>query len=120
MKDTIKNLEKAFFEYVYTSDEDWLDQTLSDSFKECGKSGYVSDKRKTMDDLLSLRENREIVIYNFECEAITEDSWIVHYITKTEQEEMIFRTSIWVLDGNVKLFFHQASLLKEQVQLVQS
>lgn len=82
MEKTILALEKKFFEFRYISDREWLDAILDDNFCECGKSGVLFDKKETMESLLSCRTNRDVTIYNFECKAIQEGTWLVHYITQ--------------------------------------
>ena len=42
--------------------------------------------------------------------------YVVHYITKSEAD-LIYRTSIWKENENIKLYFHQASILKENIEL---
>jgi len=117
MKNKILELEKSLFKVEYMSDYNYLDNIIADNFKECGKSGYLFDKKGTIDFLLSVKEDRKIDIYNFECEEITEESWLVHYITKNDTGELIYRTSIWVMKENLKLLYHQASVLKEEIKL---
>jgi len=117
MKNKILELEKSLFKVEYMSDYNCLDNIIADDFKECGKSGYMFDKKGTIEFLLSVKEDRKIDIYNFECEEITEESWLVHYITKNDTGELIYRTSIWVMKENLKLLYHQASVLKEEIKL---
>ncbi|MCI9625850.1 MAG: nuclear transport factor 2 family protein [Clostridia bacterium] len=118
MNKTILTLEKKFFELRYIADREWLDTILHDRFRECGKSGQVFDKAETMESLLSCQTNRDITIYNFECESIQESVWLVHYITK-DGHKKYYRTSVWYREtGNqMKLLFHQATLLNMDIYL---
>jgi len=117
MKDELLQLEKKLFKYEYISNKEWLNKVLHDNFKECGKSGVFFSKKGTIDFLLSCAEDRKIDIYNFECENIDNNTWIVHYIT-TMNNDKYFRTSIWVMDNNLKLLFHQASKLNLEIELI--
>ena len=55
----------------------------------------------------------EKLIYNYEFIELSKDVFMVHYITKTNDEKLIYRTSIWVNNNGLKLTFHQASILSE-------
>ncbi len=118
MDKTILALEKKFFELRYISDREWLDITLHDRFYECGKSGILFDKAETIESLLSCQSNRDITIYNFECETIHESAWLVHYITQSEHKKY-YRTSVWCMETGkqMKLLFHQATRLNIDVDL---
>ena len=66
---------------------------------------------------MSCDGDRKIDIYNYECKRTNENTWMVHYITISDNKNY-FRTSIWVMEENLKLIFHQASILsKEATQL---
>lgn len=114
---TLLTMEKKFFQHQYISDKKWLNSVLHKDFKECGQSGKLYDKPMTMEGLLSCNGDRTIIIYNFECNPITSDCWMVHYITKSSEDVPVYRTSIWVKEGQLKLLFHQASQLYETVPL---
>ncbi len=116
MKDRILELEKSFFKIQYIQDLEWLDQHIHDHFTECGKSGMIYHKKDTVEALFSCTEDRKIEIYNFECQFLNENSYLVHYLTKSK-EDLIYRTSIWVMEENLKLLFHQATKLNQHVIL---
>ena len=99
------------------SNSEWLNKIIHDNFQECGKSGYLFNKNGTVNFLLECEEDRKIDIYNFRCEKIDDNTWIVNYIT-TVNKDKYFRTSIWVMDNNLKLLFHQASKLNFEVELI--
>lgn len=107
---TLLELEQAFFKKQYISDPEWLNATLHEDFTECGKSGILFGKKEVMESLLSCAADRDIVIYNFSCEQIDENSWMVHYITESEGEHY-YRTSIWSRGEQLQLRFHQATKL---------
>ncbi len=111
MYDTLLTLEKDFFNLQYISDREWLDKILHDDFRECGRSGKLFDKFDTMEELLQCDSDRDIVICGFECVEINSNSWLVHYITEIEGKQY-YRTSVWVREPDMKLFFHQATELK--------
>ena len=99
------------------SDKDWLENVIHNEFVECGKSGRFYYKNDTIEMLLSCDEDRDILVYNYCYQQISSDVYMVHYITKS-LDDLIYRTSIWVDDNGLKLRFHQASILKEKVDLI--
>ena len=116
MHSTLLNLEKDFFEYDKITDRKWLDAALHDDFKEVGKSGTIFYKEDVISGLIESKTDRDITIFNFECKELKTDCWIVHYITK-DDNEFFYRTSIWVKEKNLKLIFHQASKLRSSIDL---
>ncbi len=119
MYQALLSLEKDFFRYDHISDKNWLNSVLHDEFQECGKSGRIFRKEETVEALLSCNSNREISIYNFQCCEIKPNCWMVHYITKTDEDELIYRTSIWVKENQLKLYFHQATKLSSKTELIE-
>lgn len=117
MKNMILELEKNLFKYEYMSNKDWLDRIIHNDFKECGKSGYFFDKEETIKALQDFTEDRKIDLYNYEYKCVDTKTYLIHYITKSD-EKLIYRTSIWVMEGELKLLFHQASEVKVDIELV--
>jgi hypothetical protein len=100
------------------SDKAYLDQIIDDRYLEVGKSGKRFNKNDVIKDLSALSEDRNITIYNYTCDEITKGLYLIHYITKSG-EDNIFRSSIWESEhGKSKIIFHQASLLKDEIELV--
>lgn len=120
MKQLLLNLEKKLFQYSYISNRSWLENTIHTDFIECGKSGMLFDKQKTIQSLLQCKTDRDIIIYQFTCMNIDNNSWIVHYMTREQDETIYYRTSIWVKKDTMKLYFHQASKLEEKIVLIES
>lgn len=90
-----------------------------DKYIEVGKSGKKFNKKDVINDLSILKEDRKINIYNFTCDKIDEKTYLIHYITKNDNDN-IYRTSIWKKEYNkIKIIFHQASLYKENITLVE-
>lgn len=116
MKDEILKLEKNLFKMEYMKDRSFLNKIIHDNFKECGKSGYFFDKDETIKALQECTEDRKIQIYNYEYEKIDENTYLIHYITKS-CDDIIYRTSIWIMEDNLKLLFHQASKLNIELEL---
>lgn len=116
MYQTLLRLEKDFFKLSCISDRNWLENIIHDSFTECGKSGLLFDKQQTVQDLLNCTADRNIDIYNFECSAVDEKTWIVHYITCSDGRQY-YRTSLWVMEDTLRLYFHQASELNMKIDL---
>ncbi len=118
MYQILLDLEKCFFKLKYTSDRAWLNKTLHDDFRECGKSGNLFNKQETVEGLLSCTEDRDIAVYNFEYNEAGDNCWLAHYITKNNGD-MYYRTSVWVKNpaGNIQLLFHQATLLNCDISL---
>ena len=119
MMNKILELEKSLFKYEYMSDVDYLNNVIDDSYLEVGKSGYKITKSDVIEELSKLDEDRNIIIYNFSCSEISNDIFLVHYFTKKESDN-IFRTSIWKKENNnFKILFHQASLYKDEINLIE-
>lgn len=112
MRQTLWELESCFFKRDYISNRVWLDNILHEAFCECGKSGHLADKQATIEGLLACGTDRDIHMEAFECREISAGSWMVHYITKSDGRSY-YRTSIWVMENEPRLLFHQASLLQE-------
>lgn len=120
MYGTLLSLEKDFFKYDKITDRKWLDAVLHDNYREVGKSGIIFYKKDTINALLEATTDRNITIFNFDFEELKTDCWIVHYITRDNNDELFYRTSIWVKENNLKLIFHQASRLKSSLDLEES
>lgn len=119
MEKIILELEKSLFKYKFMSNITYLNEIIDDSYKEIGKSGRIFNKEDVIKELFMLNEDRNIIIYNFTCNNIDKNIYLVHYITKKGTEN-IFRTSIWKKDNNkFKIIFHQASLYLEEVKLIE-
>lgn len=110
-------LEKSFFRHCCISDRDWLEQTIHNDFVECGKSGILFNKQDTIQSLLECKTDRNIDIYNFNCCKIDDKSWIVHYITIADNGRKYYRTSVWLKNKKLQLYFHQATSLNEDFYL---
>ncbi len=110
MLEALLDMEKRFFKRKYISDRNWLETTIHNDFCECGKSEILFDKKETVESLLACAEDRDITIYNFEYRLVTDKCYLVHYITQNGSEKY-YRTSVWVMDDSLKLFYHQASRL---------
>lgn len=117
MREQLLFLEKSLFQFKYISNKEWLNNIIHDDFKECSKSGLIFDKKDTVEALLSFKTDRNIDIYNFECEPLTPSCRLVHYVTIHDQQA-VYRTSIWVGEKQLKLLFHQASLLNQKMDYI--
>ena len=119
MEQRILNLEKSLFKYKYTSDINYMNSIIDDDYEEIGKSGKKYNKKDITSELSSLDTDRKIDIYNYKCLNIDKNTWLIHYITLSDNKP-IYRTSIWRrVDDELKIFFHQASEYKEQIELKQ-
>lgn len=118
MKDILLKYEKDLFKKCKVTNREWLDSVLSPNFKELGSSGNLLSREVVFNYLLNLKEDRDITIYNFECELIMNHCWIVHYITKIN-DVLSYRTSIWIAEERCKLIFHQASKINYIDSLVE-
>lgn len=118
MNNKILELEKSLFKYEFMSDTTYLNKIIDDKYIEVGKSGKKFIKKDVINNLSVLKEDRKITIYNFTCDKIDENIYLIHYITKNNNDN-IYRTSIWKKDyDKMKILFHQASLYKENVNLI--
>jgi len=112
----ILELEKSLFEVKYMNNKEYLNNLIDDDYLEIGKSGKMINKDDVIKELSSLKENRNIDIYNFACTK-EDNIYIVHYIT-ISNDNKIYRTSIWKKEKNYKILFHQASILNNQIDLI--
>ena len=119
MKEKVLELEKSLFKHEYTSNKNYLENIIHVNFIECGKSGLLYDNKITIDSLLECQTDRDIKIYNFTCEQIDNNTYLVHYITVTNDIKY-YRTSIWKQEENLKLYFHQATEFIDKVELVEN
>ena len=116
MLDKILELENSLFKLEYMSNREYLDNIIDDNYKELGKSGKLFTKQDVINDLLNQQSDRDITIYDFSGEELSNDLWLVHYITYSNDNK-IYRTSIW---KNGKILFHQASEYKDDIDLMRS
>ena len=81
---------------------------------------FLNDSNQTViNDLSILKEDRKITIYNFTCDKIEQNIYLIHYITKNNNDN-IYRTSIWKKEyDKIKIIFHQASLYSENVNSIE-
>ena len=98
------------------SNINYLNSIIDDDYIELGKSGKVFNKNVVIQELSKLKNDRNIKIYNYTCLELSNNIWMVHYITLSD-EKKIYRTSIWKNDNELKIVFHQASEYKEQIRL---
>ncbi len=117
MNEQILKLEKSLFKYEYMTNIEYLNKVIDDEYIEIGKSGKIFNKKEVIDELSALKEDRKITIYNFTCHTIEHNIFLVHYVTKSGNDN-IYRTSIWKKENNIiKILFHQASFYKEEIEL---
>ena len=118
MKEEILEREKSLFKIKFMSNKEYLNNIISDDYLEIGKSGYFINKIQVIDALLKEETDRKIAIYNYSCDEIDKNAYLVHYITKNI-DDIVYRTSIWKKEESLKIIFHQASILKENINLIE-
>ncbi len=119
MNNIILEKEKSLFKLEYMKNNKYLNEVIDDNYLEIGKSGKFISKAQVIEDLTKQAKNREITIYNYKCNKIDNNTWVIHYITKNN-EEKIYRTSIWQENDNLlRIIFHQASKLTEEIKLIE-
>ncbi len=119
MEKRLLELEKSLFKYEYMSDKEYLNNIIDDRYEELGKSGKKFYKYDVIEELSSLEKDRDISIFNYTCDEICKDLWLIHYIT-LNNDIKIYRTSIWKrVEDNIKILFHQASVYKENDELIE-
>lgn len=117
MKDKILELEKSLFKYEYMSNREYLNKIIDNKYLEIGKFGKKFNKDDVIKELSVLEVDRQIKIYNFIYNEIEENIYLIHYITKNNNDN-IYRTSIWKKEKDeIRIIFHQASLYKENINL---
>ena len=113
----ILELEKSLFKLEYMSDKNYLNNIIDDNYLEIGKSGIFINKEDVINELTCLDKDRDIDIYNYSCLELSNNVYLVHYVT-ISNKDYIYRTSIWKKDKQYKIIFHQASILKEDIKLI--
>ena len=86
------------------SNIDYLNSIIDDQYEEIGKSGLLFNKDDVIKELSNLKTDRDIKIYNYTCREISNNIYLVHYITKSNNTN-IYRTSIWKNDESLKIIF---------------
>lgn len=112
----LREKETAFFHYKYTSNREWLEHTLHAQYSEFGSSGCCFQREEVIHALSALTHDRSIEMDQFRCEQVSEDTYLIHYVTQ-KQTDRYYRTSLWVRENeHFQLRFHQASLLCEKTK----
>lgn len=110
MIDELTALENSLFLYKNCKDSDYLDRILHEDFMEFGTSGKIYHKKETIDLLMSVTEDRPIVIHYPKVRLLPGGQWLLHYISENKETGSYSnRTSIWIKDDNIKLYFHQGT-----------
>lgn len=118
-EECILKLEKSLFEIEFFKDKDYLNRIIDDEYMELGKSGKLYTKEDEIRAFGEMTEDRDITIYNYSCMKLSEDVFLIHYYTKSE-DSIFFRTSIWKKIGlTFSIVFHQASKYMEPIELVE-
>lgn len=109
MEQTLLELETKLFLKSFCSNIHNLEQIFDLNFYEYGKSGTIISREETIQFLLK-SEDRMIQVTHFSVASLTEDTWVVHYLSTDENNVSALRTSIWILkDHRYQLYFHQGT-----------
>ena len=87
MDKKILELEKSLFKVEYMTNIEYLNDVIADEYLEVGKSGLRFIKQDVVKELSALTEDRNITIYNYDCTRIDENTYLVHYITKSGEQK---------------------------------
>jgi hypothetical protein len=111
MKKLILQYEKDFFSKDFCNNRTNLESRLSQEFIEYGKSGYIYDRKNSINALLEISKDRDIEIMQFEITELCENVLLAHYISHhKDNNSYALRTSIWKIEDNTwKLYFHQGT-----------
>ena len=82
MDKKILELEKIFFKYEYMSNKEYLNSIIDNNYEELGSSGKILNKGDVINELSNLKNDRDIIIYNYTCSKIDKNIWLVNYITQ--------------------------------------
>ena len=108
---TLYELETSLFKGEYLSNKEYLEGIFHDDFMEYGKSGLVYYKEDTIKSLYNIGD-RDIKIEEFTYNKIDNNTYIVHYIS-ISNDVSTYRTSIWLDNGRqLQLYFHQGTIKK--------
>ncbi len=112
-EDRILELEKNFFQCKYLQDKEYIADIFDDDYFEMGKSRKRYNKQDAIAALSSIDEDRSIEIFDFECNQIDSNVYLVHYTTR-ESGIDAYRTSIWRnTNGKLRIIFHQATAFSQ-------
>lgn len=109
MENIFLEMEKSLFKKSFCSNIENLERILDENFFEYGKSGAIISRNETI-CFLSESDDRNIAITNFTVDKISDNTWIIHYVSKDENNISSLRTSIWIYkDNQYKMYFHQGT-----------
>ena len=111
LEGAILKYEQDFFNVDFCCNKDNLENRLCVDFFEYGTSGKIHSREEIISSLLNMRENRDIIIYNFSALMLNENIIIAHYLSHEETtKKYALRTSIWKREETLwKMFFHQGT-----------
>jgi hypothetical protein len=110
-KERIYELEVSLWRPETRFDDDYMDDILTDDFREFGRSGRTYDR----EDALSVSTGEidiDLPLEDFRAERVDDGVALVTYVSVVQYEELEVgnRSSLWVKrDGDWKLRFHQGT-----------
>ena len=111
-KAEIKKLEEKLLSNEVRNSEEELNKLLADDFLEYGKSGDVYTKKNVIEDLLQEENKITITLLDFEVKLLAENVILALYKTKTSNNKVVLRSSIWKKHITLgwQIIFHQGTL----------
>ena len=100
------------------NDRQWLEEVLHPDFREITRSGFMVDRKETIDSLAGEENGPNILSSEFRLIRMSEDVALLQYRTvNSDGNRPSLRTSCWVCSGNGKwlLAFHQGTPAAEML-----
>ncbi len=93
-----------------------LNSLLAPGFREFGKSGYVYDREQVMSALRQETEQKQVIVYEFQCQVLSDNVALVTYRSKCGNPIMgALRSSIWQKNSpGWQMVFHQGTIAQSE------
>ena len=115
-KAEIKKLEEKLLSNEVRNSEEELNRLLADDFLEYGKSGSVYTRKNVIEALLQEENKIIITLFDFEVKLLAENVMLALYKTKTSNNKVVLRSSIWKKHITLgwQIVFHQGTLNRDE------
>ena len=115
----LKQYELDFLDFEFISCKANVEQRIDPTFFELKSDGTRQNRESVVNSLCSTERDRNIDITNFIIQEIGPSTFLINYESRNqEDQEHLARTSIWrEQDNDLKLLFHQATIIQPAVEL---
>ena len=110
LKESIYKLETSLLSPQMRHSKEIL---ISDEFIEIGKSRIIYCKTELIEALINKSDKTSIIIENFEISQLSKEVILSTYKSvNTKDNTSTLRSSIWVLEEDWRIRFHQGTKIK--------